>query len=1515
MDHKPPTDMNVKGRNDGSSFSFTTASGRSINVSEAAVSKAKLLFTEELKEIEGHEETLETQSRSNKSGAQIPAVGCGATKDRHVTVTNKVSLKDNILLSEETAENAISSITFTMANSRPNSISRRSLPKTQRGFISDTRKGSNESSMNIINNEFQTVSGKHLTVRNDALLEAEVMPLAGFKTAGGSSINISNAALSKAKQRFEDDMRKETNESNMNIIDNEFQTIGSQHLAVTNPILPQVEVSLSERTTEYIKSSMPLAGFKTAGGNLINISSAALSKANQRFKDDMKKETNESSIDIVDNEFQSIGGRHLAVRNDALPEISLSEGRVQNTKNVMPSIGFITAGGNSINVSEKALPKAKVLFANDFEDADRHLAVTNEALPEVLLSAGRVENTKNVISSIGFTTAGGNSINVSEKALSQAKQLFANDVEDADKLNEMDVTDKQIVKPAMQVENILFQAASSQGVSSGTKEVLLKAKSLLCEESVNFGSSPALTKTVQKRKIMDLDDDVPLKKQVTSNHFKKLRFSNEFETQRNTRNDLKNNERNENQTVSSMTTEVSIANNTADKPIDSIHRTERSKQNNDIDNSLISNEIVASTVALLADENNSGIVDHWISPIQSKESNDVANVPSSPVIGGHFIPRKRKSVGGRKKSINALQTTEDKSARKHDLKGLNGNYGRSDQSTGEKHKSLAKEPERLDAEEKYDTLVTNEFSDTELMMDFIIESANILEKRLEAALEQEKLISLKKKSKPKPTISKLYLRRKSNRNNRVSWKEISKGNVPVPCTYKELIQRNLPPEILDVTANNAVTYKFRCADFYGQDIVQNNIEGIKFEDGACLILDENGYVGTSEIKRSFLASPGVDPDLLPAGWVENHYKWIVWKLASLDRIKFGSEILSRALTPDRIMRELKYRYDREIDRSERPALRKILEKDDVASKRMVLCVSSIIECDDSAITSKSPNQLKMPSNRLILTDGWYSVQASIDQAMIKNIMSGKLKEGTKLMTYGSELLNCDQGCSPLEVPENVCLRIHTNSTRRARWDTKLGYVVPVRPMCIKLRDICLNGGLIGKIKVLIARVYPVLYHEKTLAGESIVRNARCEEKADIAYKKECRSRKEAFYAKSEEYFSEEGRKGNTKPDSIDLAAMEWNEDREKLSNEEFHSIQEQERLINKCRMKREQIRQKLESRLQASLPTPRQVTPLLKIRVIDESTSAILSNWSPSEEITDIFKEGNYISICNLTPSCRRGSELRLTAGRSAVFNQINNSNIIYPRRSFTPICDVNKPTFTPPYGEFDTVGIVVSIANEPYGMKNFQAVYLAYPNTNSQSSYLSVLFWQGISSHGYAEILTVGSSVACSNLEWRRATTWSIQMSYCTERSAFTQNPRQNHLQQPFNDLKRLITDIAAYVAMCGAEISEEAQKKSTTRMSDQYTPNKIPSNDSFHSDKQIGNCTVQELSGRSSTTARSAAIQKRLEKLHYYGEPSGLSPIVLNNSSKRVSLDFQSPVRPADAKQSKLHVSLNTKFSQNPR
>lgn len=65
--------------------------------------------------------------------------------------------------------------------------------------------------------------------------------------------------------------------------------------------------------------------------------------------------------------------------------------------------------------------------------------------------------------------------------------------------------------------------------------------------------------------------------------------------------------------------------------------------------------------------------------------------------------------------------------------------------------------------------------------------------------------------------------------------------------------------------------------------------------------------------------------------------------------------------------------------------------------------------------------------KIELTDGWYSIQACVDVDMIKNISNGKVREGTKLITYGAELLNCDQGCYPLEVSANFFLFRNENN--------------------------------------------------------------------------------------------------------------------------------------------------------------------------------------------------------------------------------------------------------------------------------------------------------------------------------------------------------------------------------------------------------------------------------------------------------------------------------------------------------
>lgn len=54
------------------------------------------------------------------------------------------------------------------------------------------------------------------------------------------------------------------------------------------------------------------------------------------------------------------------------------------------------------------------------------------------------------------------------------------------------------------------------------------------------------------------------------------------------------------------------------------------------------------------------------------------------------------------------------------------------------------------------------------------------------------------------------------------------------------------------------------------------------EDGAVIVPDSENRVGLAQIEFGFKSMDSVDVRLLPKNWIQNHYKWIVWKLASYD---------------------------------------------------------------------------------------------------------------------------------------------------------------------------------------------------------------------------------------------------------------------------------------------------------------------------------------------------------------------------------------------------------------------------------------------------------------------------------------------------------------------------------------------------------------------------------------------------------------------------------------------------------
>lgn len=87
------------------------------------------------------------------------------------------------------------------------------------------------------------------------------------------------------------------------------------------------------------------------------------------------------------------------------------------------------------------------------------------------------------------------------------------------------------------------------------------------------------------------------------------------------------------------------------------------------------------------------------------------------------------------------------------------------------------------------------------------------------------------------------------------------------------------------------------------------------------------------------------------------------------------------------------RYEREFGVAQRPLVRRILERDSSPSLPMVLLVFAIHSIDgkDGSVVS------------LELSDGWYCINAQIDDCLKRAIDKGKIVVGRKLAITGAKV--------------------------------------------------------------------------------------------------------------------------------------------------------------------------------------------------------------------------------------------------------------------------------------------------------------------------------------------------------------------------------------------------------------------------------------------------------------------------------------------------------------------------------
>ncbi|KAI9494923.1 BRCA2, oligonucleotide/oligosaccharide-binding, domain 1-domain-containing protein [Zychaea mexicana] len=239
-----------------------------------------------------------------------------------------------------------------------------------------------------------------------------------------------------------------------------------------------------------------------------------------------------------------------------------------------------------------------------------------------------------------------------------------------------------------------------------------------------------------------------------------------------------------------------------------------------------------------------------------------------------------------------------------------------------------------------------------------------------------------------------------------------------------------------------------------------------------------------------ICKAGVLDRFISDAWVENHYRWIVWKLACMIRSypsKFRDWWCSR-----KVVEQLLYRYEREINLGHQSVLKRIHEQDDNPAKHMVLAVADIkpfVAADGGGQAAAAVAR----KYQLVLTDGWYQINAVTDPRLERAIAKGKVSIGSKLSICGAQLNGDAQPRSPLSASSNdSILSITTNGSWLAAWDAKLGYQRN-RLVLRSLSSVYEDGGIITVLDVVVCRKYPMMYTEVLPNGTRIKRTAREEE--------------------------------------------------------------------------------------------------------------------------------------------------------------------------------------------------------------------------------------------------------------------------------------------------------------------------------------------------------------------------------------------------------------------------------------
>ncbi|XP_051534410.1 breast cancer type 2 susceptibility protein isoform X2 [Myxocyprinus asiaticus] len=1215
-------------------------------------------------------------------------------------------------------------------------------------------------------------------------------------------------------------------------------------------------------------SSRKHIGFSTAGGKTVAITATALRRAKSVFKNCEEESLVSENFQHQNCKgFSTASGKYVTVSEKALngpafagcdePKIfsdlqsgqhEISCGRSGPVSEKVPSKtlsslaehkGFWTAGGTKEYVSASALQRAKSLF-KDCEDESFEERLSKKVPSETVRSCARIENIgdENLkcyqlnTENYGFITASGKGVSVSKVALEEASKLFKDcDIQQITGTdNQPHQTNSSKCHPSAASQNVPAQLdLHSLDFSSCTvtqqkyfeQEAMACTKALLADDDLNEPAGLVTSEDTYCKKSSSVHD---LWTQGSVDHNRRRKRQLDADS-------IKGQPPLKRQLLSEFD-QTSDAKSLGLTPL-------KSCPNGTIGD----RRIFKYNVHLQPNVT----CPNWNSIDQ--KSNDLNNIGQSVPKGGVFVTPFRKTMKtetskGRdvsEKSTDFIppfkKANKDNTGRSNSLlihscvskppfgqnTALDKRFITSTSNThnvplycGEKSLHVGSKPETTVSVENIPLKnLHSEERDTEAWQETLRLARDMQDMRLQK----------KKRQTIRPLPGSLYLAKTSG-DSRKGLKDAVGHKCPGQYTLEELYQHGVHYEVSQITSENAESYRFDCNQFFNHEVLME-CGAAQLADGGWLVPDCKCTVGKEEFFRALCDTPGVDPKLITDAWVFNHYRWIIWKRASMERA-FPDVMGGLCLTPEQVLLQLKFRYDVEVDQSRRSALRRIIERDDTPAKTLVLCVCGIAYTNQEKSEDRSTDA-KVESTVVWLTDGWYAIRGLLDPPLSAMLHKGCLRIGDKVMINGAELVGSQEACPPLEAPESLMLKISANSTRRARWNTKLGYCRDPRPFRLPLSSMYAAGGVVSCVDILVLRSYPTQWMEKKPNGIFIFRNDRAEDREARKHSNSKHKTMELLISNMQAQIEKEmegKRKSQGRRRTFNRHEIEALHDGEELYEAmeydpavETHLSERQMEAVSKYRQSLGEKRQaELQERVRKAMTeaqeteegcTDRDVTPVWKLSITDasdlQSNSVYTLNiWRPSVDLYSLLREGRRYRAYHLSTSDgkkRSGiAHIQLTATKKTLFQDMEVSpewlSLHFHPRECVNFRELQNPLFSSPCGEVDIVGCIVSIVDR---QGSSPVLYLV----DEKFDIVSVRTSINLEQLAVEELVKPRALVALSNLQLRPFS-GLVPSLYAGEQALFSINPKESHLQEAIARLKTFVFTCEQFFSMAEEKVSD---------------------------------------------------------------------------------------------------------------